>query len=263
MLWCASEKVRAVAGKRRIALSHTTSPIVRRIPSTGLCIECTVFLYPTPVRGTSLVFFLALQYDFDTFHYLTRLLALSMLAVKLRHFLMWPRSISFASTHTGQIEEPCIPILFRWRCRQSREMIRRKLAAKTLLGTIDGILFSGIVSQALPFTCCLWTPNTWRALFLVILQLSVGRWSALQETANVMHLWPGCRPCHCGVSHIGSGSTRRLSQHFVIKWLVTSSVVYSWLFDRFGRARDCAALDRGLQKSPPKRFTTTPSGYSV
>jgi hypothetical protein len=26
-----------------------------------------------------------------------------------------------------------------------------------------------------------------------------------------MHLWPECRPCHCGVSHIGSGSTGRLS----------------------------------------------------
>lgn len=33
----------------------------------------------------SLVFFLVLQYEFDKFHYLTRLLALSMLAVQLRH----------------------------------------------------------------------------------------------------------------------------------------------------------------------------------
>jgi hypothetical protein len=35
----------------------------------------------------SLVFFLALQYDFDRFHYLTRLLTLSLLAVKLGIFL--------------------------------------------------------------------------------------------------------------------------------------------------------------------------------
>ena len=160
MLCCALEKVRKVAGKSQIALSHTMLPIARRIPSTGLCTECTVFLHPTPVRGLSLVFFLALQHDFDRFHYLTRLLALSMLAVKLRQFWMWSRSISFASMHTGQIEEPCIPNLFRWRCTQSCAVIRRKLAAKTFLGTIYGILFSGIVSQALPFTCCLLTLNT-------------------------------------------------------------------------------------------------------
>ena len=147
-----------------------------------------------------------------------------MWAVKLRHFWMLSHSIYFASTHIGQIEEPCVPILFRWRCTQSRAMIRRKLAAKTLLGRIDGMLFSNIVSQALPFICSLWTPHTWKAQFLVILQLPVGRWSALQEIANVMHLWLGRRPCHCGVSHIGSGSTGRLSTNplWLAGWLPPS-----------------------------------------
>jgi len=169
----------------------------------------------------SLVFFLALQYDFDRFHYLTRSLALSMLAVKLRYCWMWSRSISFAPTHTGQIEEACIPVLFRWRCTQSRAVIWWKLAAKTLLGRIDGILFSGIVSQTLSFTSVY---GHLIHLLLGILQLPVGRWTALQEIANGMHLWLGCRPCHCGVSHIGSGSSERLSPNplWLTGWLPPS-----------------------------------------
>jgi hypothetical protein len=58
----------------------------------------------------------------------------------------------------------------------------------------------------------------------VILQLPVGRLWALQEIANVLHLWLGCRPCHCGVSHIGSGSTARLSANplWLSGWLPPS-----------------------------------------
>jgi hypothetical protein len=82
-----------------------------------VCVACLNFFFPKPVRGMSPIFFLAVQYNFDRFHHISWLLALSVLSVKLWYFWMWLRSISSASSHSGHNAESFLPILFRCRCR--------------------------------------------------------------------------------------------------------------------------------------------------
>ena len=121
------------------------------------------FLYLTPVKEISSIFFLAVQYNFGNFLHLCWFLTLSVVSVRLWDLWVWSRSISFLSLYSGHIGGSLIPIPFR--CRDSQSCM---VVPKTLQGKEDGSLFYSIVSQALPFACCLCTSQTRSTLFVVI-----------------------------------------------------------------------------------------------
>jgi len=87
-------------------------------------------------------FSLATQRNFDNFHHLQRSVTLPTKSVTLWHLWVWSRSTSWASPHSRQTGESIHTILFRWRCRKSCSLTRRKLATNTLIGRADESLFS-------------------------------------------------------------------------------------------------------------------------
>lgn len=127
------------------------------------------------------------------------------------------RAISSASPDSGHKTESVIPILFTCCCRQSCPMLRHKLAAKTLLCSVGGILFSSICPS-----------------FVVYVQLILGAHSCnfcsfFQEVANWPHHWLECLPSLCQVSHRGSESNPLwLTGWFLPLWCLQLKSHWLW-----------------------------------
>ena len=130
---------------------------------TSFLVTAVWFLYLTPVKETSSIIFLAVQYNFDNLDHLYRVLTLSMASVRLWNLWVWSRSISALAPHSGHIGGSLIPVLFR--CRHNYSCL---VLPKTLQGQEDGSVFYSIFSQVLPFACCLCAAQTRSALFVVI-----------------------------------------------------------------------------------------------
>ena len=66
-----------------------------------------LIFFSTPVWVMSLIFFIAVQNNFDNFHRLSGLLTIPIECVRCWHLWMWWRSISLGSQHSGHIGERC------------------------------------------------------------------------------------------------------------------------------------------------------------